>query len=163
MALDTISIVRVDYANPRQAADLKSLLHEYAEWETGMANRIADDYFDGLPESLARFPTAFSLLAYRDDLAVGLINGFFGFSTFAKKRLINIHDVTVTQSARGQGVATRMLEEVERIARENNCCRITLEVLEDNEPARRAYQKSGFARTPHHPQTETLFLQKTLA
>ncbi len=157
-----INVVRVDYMNDRHRQDLCRLLVEYAEYETEAEQPIAADFFDDLPGRLADFPTSFSMLAYRGDHAVGLTNCFFGFSTFTQKRLVNVHDVMVTAAARGQGVAGLMLAEVEKIAREHDCCRITLEVLDDNASARRAYEKQGFDRTPYHPNNDTLFLQKAL-
>ncbi len=157
-----INIVRVDYSNPQHCNDLCRLLLEYAEHETGVDGPVSPDMFDQLPRLLADFPTAFSLLARCDGRAVGLINGFFGLSTFTGRRLINVHDVVVTEHARGQGVAGRLLAEVEAIARESDCCRITLEVLQNNASAHRAYEKRGFTRTPYHPDVDTLFLQKSL-
>jgi ribosomal protein S18 acetylase RimI-like enzyme len=76
--------------------------------------------------------------------------------------LVNIHDVIVTDRFRGHGVAAAMLNEVERIARRRDCCRLTLEVYEDNVPARRAYEKHGFIRDPSHPDVDVHFLRKPL-
>ena len=39
-----------------------------------------------------------------------------------------------------------LLERIEAKARELKCCRITLEVREDNRVARRLYRKVGFER-----------------
>ena len=163
MASPNINIERVDYTNSRHGRDLRQLLLEYAEFETEADDPIDAGFFDRLPELLHQFPTSFSVLAYRDQQPLGLTNCFFGFSTFLQKRLVNIHDVVVTASARGQGVPGRMLAEVEAIARENDCCRLTLEVLDNNQSAWRAYEKLGFGRTPYHPENDTLFLQKTLS
>ena len=41
---------------------------------------------------------------------------FFGFSTFKSRRLVNIHDVIVTETHRGQGVSAALLDAVEEIA-----------------------------------------------
>jgi len=151
----------VDYENPRDCRDLVRLLGEYASLENG------DDNPDlsGLPRQLAEFPTAFSLLGYADQdppIAVGLINCFFGFSTFYGRRLVNVHDLIVTQQHRGKGVGGALLQAVEKIAREHDCCRLTLEVYANNAPALRAYQKHGFSRDPAHPNIDTLFLRKSL-
>lgn len=157
-----INVLRVDYTNPLHGQHLRELLHEYAEFETDAKDQIAADFFDRLPSLLAEFPTAFSVLSYRDDEPIGLANCFYGFSTFTQKRLVNVHDVIVTEKARGQGIAGLMLAEIEAIAQENDCCRITLEVLDDNGAARRAYEKQGFVKTPYHPDVDTHFLQKAL-
>ncbi len=156
-----ITTKQVSYDDPRDCADLVRLLDEYARLECG------DDPPDvsNLPQQLAAFPTAFSLLAYADSgqaTAIGLVNCFFGFSTFAGRSLVNIHDVIVTQQHRGTGVSGVMLDAVEEIAREHDCCRVTLEVHADNAPALRAYQKRGFTRDPAHPDSDTFFLRKSL-
>ena len=162
MTQSNIDIIRVDYSNARHSKDLSRLLHLYAEHETGTGDTISSDFFDRLPNLLANFPTSLSVLAYRGEDAIGLVNAFFGFSTFMQKRLVNVHDVMVIADQRGRGVAGKMLREIERIATEHDCCRITLEVLDSNQSARSAYVKRGFSQTPYHPDCDTLFLQKPL-
>ena len=56
-----------------------------------------------------------------------------------------MHDCAVLASHRRKGVSMAMLEECERIAVELGCCKITLEVLDGNAPAKAAYEKFGFA------------------
>jgi GNAT superfamily N-acetyltransferase len=150
----------VDYRNDRDAADVRSLLREYARMESQDRQEL-----EQVPTLLAEFPTAFSVLAHADSRrsqAIGLVNCFFGFSTFEMRRLVNVHDVIVTGEYRGQGVAAAMLQEVERIARSHDCCRLTLEVYADNVAARRAYEKFGFTRDPSHPEVDVHFLRKSL-
>ena len=67
-----------------------------------------------------------------------------GFSTFTGKPLINIHDLTVTSGCRGRGIGRPLLKAVEAKARELGCGKVTLEVREDNAPARQFYQRFGF-------------------
>ena len=89
--------------------------------------------------------TDYHLVLARDASGfVGLVNCFEGFSTFKGKPLINIHDVIVSMRARGRGVARLMLQQVEAIARERGCCKLTLEVLEGNQPAQNSYRAVGF-------------------
>ncbi|MDU0356030.1 GNAT family N-acetyltransferase [Paraglaciecola aquimarina] len=57
-----------------------------------------------------------------------------------------------------------MLQKVEQIARQKDCCKITLEVLEGNEVAKNAYLKHGFAGYELDPeQGKAMFWQKVLA
>jgi len=51
----------------------------------------------------------------------------------------------VSKTWRGQGLSTAMLQKVESIALQRGCCKITLEVLEGNLVARKAYEKFGFS------------------
>jgi ribosomal protein S18 acetylase RimI-like enzyme len=73
------------------------------------------------------------------------VNCIEGFSTFACRPLINIHDVAVLSSHRGKGVGRLMMEKAEQIARERGACKLTLEVLTGNQPARKLYAMLGFA------------------
>jgi len=95
---------------------------------------------------LRAHPACYILLAYRDGSAVGFAICFLGFSTFNARPLINIHDIFVDSSVRGMGVGAMLLERIEAKAHELNCCRITLEVREDNRVARGLYRKVGFDR-----------------
>jgi ribosomal protein S18 acetylase RimI-like enzyme len=81
-----------------------------------------------------------------------------GFSTFRARPLINIHDIAVHPDFRGQGIGRALLDAVEQHAREHGCCKVTLEVRSDNEPAMAAYRRAGFEST----QPETWFWAKNL-
>jgi ribosomal protein S18 acetylase RimI-like enzyme len=76
---------------------------------------------------------------------VGLINCIEGFSTFACRPLVNIHDVAVLANHRGQRVGEQMLALVEQIAQERGACKLTLEVLQGNASAIRLYERVGFS------------------
>ena len=85
------------------------------------------------------------MLAFVYGEAAGLANCFEGFSTFAGTPLVNVHDVSVVDTFRGLGLSQKMLLKVEDIARERDCCKITLEVLEGNPVAQGSYRKFGFS------------------
>jgi GNAT superfamily N-acetyltransferase len=159
----TLKILQADYADPLHAADILILMDEYAGDPMGGGQSLPAHVRDRLVRELARRPYAFSVLAYEGAEAVGLINCFESFSTFAARPLVNIHDIVVASHWRGQGICEKMLEKVEALAREKDCCKLTLEVLEGNKGARSAYTRFGF-----HPYTldekmgQALFWQKKL-
>jgi len=95
---------------------------------------------------------AITLLAYANNRAVGVLNAFEGFSTFYCKPLLNIHDLTVISTFRGQGIGQILLDQAEVIARQRGCCKLTLEVLSENKVAAGLYQKFGFAGYQLDPQ-----------
>jgi ribosomal protein S18 acetylase RimI-like enzyme len=95
---------------------------------------------------LRAHPACYISLAYRDGAPVGFSICFLGFSTFNARPLINIHDIFVDSSVRGMGIGAMLLKRIEAKAHELNCCRITLEVREDNRVARGLYRKVGFGR-----------------
>ena len=104
-----------------------------------------------LPAELAKRPYAFSVLAFVGGEPAGLVNCFEGFSTFACRPLVNVHDVVVVKKFRGLGLSQKMLQKVEEIARQRGCCKITLEVLEGNEVAQASYGKFGFSAGIFNP------------
>ena len=161
-----IHICRVDYADPVHASALVSLLDAYAHDPMGGGAGLSDYAKTQVVAGLASRPQAFSVLAFAqndDQMPVGLVNCIEGFSTFAAKPLVNIHDVIVLPDWRGQGVAVAMLEAVIQIARDRGACKLTLEVLSGNEKALRAYAKLGFDAYQLDPEAGTAqFLQKWL-
>ena len=84
------------------------------------------------------------LLAFAGQHAVGLAICFQGFSTFRARPLLNIHDLAVLPDHRRRGVATALLAAVEAQALRRGCCKLTLEVREDNPAAESLYRRLGF-------------------
>jgi ribosomal protein S18 acetylase RimI-like enzyme len=156
-------IVRVDYADPAHAAALVDLLDHYARDPAGGGAPLTDFARGNLVSQLAARPYIFSVLAFDGDTPVGLVNAIEGFSTFACKPLVNIHDVVVLESHRGRGIAARLFAEIEAIARERGACKLTLEVLSGNRAARALYEKLGFDDYRLDPAMgEAQFMQKWL-
>jgi len=158
-----IEVALADYHDPADAVAIVELMRCYALDPMGGGKPLPDEVCARLVSSLANFPTAFTLLAFSEDRAVGLANCFLSLSTFNARELINIHDVAVLPQYRGQGVGTRLLEEVEQFARRRGCCKLTLEVLEGNGVARAVYDRLGFDDYRLDPQSgRALFWQKIL-
>lgn len=140
-----IDVVRVNYSDPKHASDLGYLLNCYATDIMGGGTSLSPDVEKNIAAELSKVPHAFSILCYVDGTPAGLANCFEGFSTFKCKPLINIHDFAVVPDFRGLGISQLMLAEIEKIAKEKGCCKITLEVLEGNKVAQSAYLKFGFS------------------
>jgi ribosomal protein S18 acetylase RimI-like enzyme len=163
MQAPEVLVLQASYSNPVHAEAIGFLLNQYAEDAMGGGESLSMDNREQLAIELAKRPHAFSVLAFIAGEPVGLVNCFEGFSTFACRPLVNVHDVVVIASARGQGISQKMLSKVEEIARQRGCCKITLEVLEGNKVAQGAYQKLGFADYQLDPQMgRALFWQKSL-
>jgi ribosomal protein S18 acetylase RimI-like enzyme len=158
-----LRICRADYADPVHASALVALLDAYARDPAGGGEGLSAFAKAHLVPSLRARPQAFSVLAFEGDEPVGLVNCIEGFSTFKCQPLVNVHDVAVLSSHRGQGIAERMLQEAERIARERGACKLTLEVLSGNAPACKLYQRIGFEGYQLDPALGTArFMQKWL-
>lgn len=158
-----INVVRANLINPEQAAALLRLMDEYANGLTGGGQPLDAYTRAHLVATLRTRPGAHTLLAVHDDEYVGLLNAFEGFSTFACKPLLNIHDVVVTEALRGQGIGRQLMEHAEILARELGCCKLTLEVLEGNAKAQAAYRSLGYEGYELDPAMgKALFWQKKL-
>ncbi|MEJ8809805.1 GNAT family N-acetyltransferase [Variovorax ureilyticus] len=163
MSQPAIGVRLADYRNASDARAVVALLDAYARDPAGGGTPLAPDVLAGLPDALAARPQAFSVLAYDGEQPVGLVNCIEGFSTFACKPLVNVHDVVVLASHRGRRVTQRMLARVEQEARVRGACKLTLEVLSGNGSALRAYEREGFAGYQLDPAYGTaMFLQKKL-
>jgi len=159
----SLRVCRTDYADPVHAQALIELLDIYARDLAGGGKPLSDFAKDSLVRELAARPQAFSVLAFDGEQAVGLINCIEGFSTFACRPLVNIHDVSVRPSHRGRRVGEKMLELVEKIARERGACKLTLEVLQGNLGAVKLYERVGFAGYQLDPAMgQARFFQKWL-
>lgn len=161
---NTALLVRqADYANAQDALAIVLLLDAYASDPAGGGEGLSDFAKTHLVPALAARPQAYSVLAFDGDVPVGLVNCIEGFSTFKCRPLVNVHDVAVLASHRGQRIAERMLAEAECIARERGACKLTLEVLSGNTPAVKLYQRIGFEGYQLDPAMGTAsFMQKWL-
>jgi ribosomal protein S18 acetylase RimI-like enzyme len=158
-----LHICRADYANPVHAGAIVLLLDAYARDPAGGGEALGDFAKTHLVGELAARPQAYSVLAFEGTQPVGLINCIEGFSTFACKPLVNVHDVAVLARYRGQRVAEQMLALAEQIARKRGACKMTLEVLQGNRSAIRLYERVGFAGYQLDPAMgQAQFFQKWL-
>ncbi len=157
-----IEIVQADLDDPRQARAVLELLDEFAREPVSGGSALHASVRENLIPGLRRHPTTLVLLAREGGTYIGMAVCFIGFSTFYARPLINIHDLTVLQEHRGKGVGRRLLGAVERRARDLDCCKVTLEVREDNEGARRLYADEGFRGQSSVDEVRYLYMQKTL-
>lgn len=158
-----IRIIAVDYLNKQHASDLIYLLNYYANDPMGGGSELGVHVKRNLVSELAKIAGSLSVLCYVDDKPVGLVNCFEGFSTFKCQYLINIHDVVVLDAYRGLGLSQRLLEKVEEIAKNKGYCKLTLEVLEGNKSAQKAYMKFGFSGYELDPtKGKALFWEKII-
>lgn len=163
MSQQRINIILVDYTNPHQGNDLVLLLDSYARDPMGGGAPLSQFVKDNLVMELSKRDFGLSLIAYVNDQPAGLLNAFEGFSTFACKPLLNVHDIIVVEEFRGLQLSQLLLQALENIAHTKGCCKITLEVLEGNSIAQRAYQKAGFAGYELDPHMgKAMFWQKRL-
>lgn len=155
-----VRIELADLSDQKQRAALVEILDAYAREPNGQSAPLDDGAKARLAEGLRNHETAFVLFAFVEGASapVGAAVCFWGYSTFAGKPLVNLHDFAVLPSHRGRGIGKAVLMELERRARARGCAKITLEVHDSNEGAKRLYAAEGFGPLD----SPTLFLSKPL-
>jgi GNAT superfamily N-acetyltransferase len=156
-------VVEADLALPEHAAAVLAMLDAYSADAMGDGHPLSADARANLIAGLREHPTTLVFLAFHAGSAVGVATCFRGFSTFAAKPLINVHDFYVAPGLRGCGIGRALLAAVERKARETGCCKVTLEVQENNSRARRLYGACGFSQGQYvEAAGRSIFLWKRL-
>jgi len=87
-------------------------------------------------------------------------------SAVAQGQIFYIRGMAVVPSARGKGIARRLLEEIDKAARQNSCNRLRLSTTPFLESAIRLYERFGFTREPEGIRdwygTPLLFMEKAI-
>jgi GNAT superfamily N-acetyltransferase len=138
------TIRRADLASADDSTAIVGVLDSYARDPAGGGQPLPPDVRARLPQALRDHPTTVIFLASVDGQPAGVAVCFLGFSTFHARPLLNIHDLAVIPERRRQGIGKALLEAVEAEAVRRGCCRLTLEVQDENRRARRVYDQFGF-------------------
>lgn len=139
------------------------LLNAYALDPMGGSEPLSDECKANLINELRKRNNIVAVLAYADGQAAGFSIGVEGFSTFACRALLNIHDFAVHPDFRGRGIGKAMMEYISQLATDKGYCKLTLEVLEGNLPAQALYRAQGFAPYELNPAMGgALVMQKKL-
>lgn len=158
-----VHVIEADLGDAGHRSAIVDLVDAYSQDPMADGAPLAADVRNRLASGLRDHPTTLVFLAYDGARPVGVAVCFFGYSTFAAAPLINIHDLFVASDARGRGVSRALLDAVSDRAVSDGCCKVTLEVLENNVRARRVYEAAGFAQATYLPEAGgALFMSKSL-
>jgi ribosomal protein S18 acetylase RimI-like enzyme len=157
-----MNIRRANLADPADGEAIVRLIDAYARDPRGGGEPLPQRVREQLVPGLAAHPTTCVWLAFDGDEAVGVCVGFVGYSTFRARPLLNIHDLAVLATHRSRGVGRALLAAAEDMARSKGFGKLTLEVQEDNLPARRLYERFGFLDVRYGDSGPTRFLGKDL-
>jgi ribosomal protein S18 acetylase RimI-like enzyme len=149
----TVILANLDFPLHQQA--ILRLLDMYCRDPFGSGKPLPRETSEGLMGGLKE-ARGICFLASEDTPAgpgefIGLALCLPSFSSFRARPILNIHDIAVAPGQRGKGVGQALLAAVEAEARRRGCCKVTLEVREDNDIAKAAYLRAGFQ--PTTPQT----------
>jgi len=144
MATLSYSYVELDFEDQDHQTALFNLMNAYMLDRMGCEKPLKPDSFQDLVRGLQNQANYVGVLVKSNDEYIGLANCFVNFSTFQMSSLINIHDLIVLPDYRGKGVGRFLMQSVKNIAKKRNCCKISLEVRNDNQPAQNLYLSEGF-------------------
>jgi ribosomal protein S18 acetylase RimI-like enzyme len=139
-----MQIQQVDFSKPEHQKAFAELLDAYMLDDMGMQQPL--DFFQArkVIDDLRQHPSYLGFMVKDDDEYLALANCFVNYSTFAARRLINIHDFVVHPRHRRKGAGLFLLSGIAEFAEKNGFCRINLEVREDNHKVQQLYRKFGF-------------------
>lgn len=120
---------------------LKNLIYELAEYERETASVQITEH-DLARDGFGPEPKFRAVIADLDRRPAGYAL-FFGFYSTWTGSGIFLEDLFVRESFRGRGVGKMLLRQVARIARQEGCRSIRLDVLDWNESAIRFYKSLG--------------------
>ena len=158
-----LTVRHLQLADPADAALFLDLLDHYARDPMGGGEGLSADAREHLVVRLRGLSNFTAGLAFLGEEPVGLVNCFTGFSTFAARPLLNIHDLVVRDGHRGAGIGQALLQWAEQTAQALGCCKVTLEVLTGNTGAMKSYQRAGFEPYALDPEAgQAMLMQKKL-
>lgn len=158
-----VSVVHADLSLPEHQRLTVELLNAYAMDPMGDGRPLSEVAKRDLIPGLQQHPTSLVFIAFLGQEPAGLAICFRGFSTFAARPLINISDYFVVPAHRGCGLGRALLAAIEDHARQTGCCKLTLEVQENNHRGRQIYAAAGFSQAVYVPEAGgSLALSKPL-
>lgn len=152
-----LEIVIADLTKDSHSRAVLEITDMYAQDPMGMNRPLPEDTKSKLIDELRKFPCNLHLIAFIDGEPAGIANCVFSFSTFYAQKVLNVHDLAVNPAFRGNGIGRALLSAVEKEARKEDCCKVTLEVREDNR-ARSLYERFGFS----NGEPRMFFMEKML-
>jgi GNAT superfamily N-acetyltransferase len=107
-----MKIVRADLEDTHHQASLMVMAEAFSVDPFGANRPLSEPARAGLIDGLRAHPTTLVFLAFEDEVPTGIAICFRGFSTFAARPVVNIHDFFVSKNVRGRGVSRALLDAV---------------------------------------------------
>lgn len=130
----------ISRAGPEDVGDLAPLVEDYrAFYKQAPSERTQHYLADRLTHD-----EAVAFLARLDGAPVGFTLIYPTFSTVALAPIWLLNDLFVAEHARGDGIASRLMDAAEQAARKAGAVRIWLRTAYDNTPAQALYEGRGW-------------------
>ncbi len=140
-----------------EAADSAAMLENLRAFslETDFLLRCPDECTETIEEEI-RFleginssAEALMIGCFLNEKLIG--NGTISFYTFRKTRHRATLSLAILKDDWGLGIGTLLLEELTSVAKDHGITQLELDYYEENERARRLYEKTGFQKTGEIP------------
>ena len=128
-------------ANKNDMPNALTLIKELAHFEKE-SNAVEVTVSDLQKDGFGNNPKFKCFVAETNDEIVGIALVYMRYSTW-KGQVLHLEDLIVSESMRGSGLGTALLDEVVKYGTSMNVKRISWEVLDWNEPAIEFYEKKG--------------------
>lgn len=136
--LQTINIRK---ANKSDVPALFALINELAVFEKA-PEEVINTEEKMMEEGFGESPYFHAYMAEVDGRVVGMSLVYFRYSTW-KGKTVYLEDLIVNEPFRNRGIGKLLFERTMAFAREENCARMTWQVLDWNEPAISFYKNYG--------------------
>ncbi len=124
---------------PQLCTLLAILFTQEADFEPDATKQSA-----ALRQIIARPETGRILVARDGGVIAGMVNLLFTVSTACGGKAALLEDMIVHPARRGNGLGSKLLQAAIKLARSENCLRLTLLTDRANDAAIRFYQRHGF-------------------
>lgn len=147
--------MRIEPAEPDETGAVADLWVRLAVGQRAFGSHLASEANrTRIEESMAHYVAEGNLLVAREDDS---LVGFVMFSIEQRLYVADetrglVHNVFVVPEKRGEGIGAALMERAEAALAEQGAAVIGLEVLADNENARRFYDERGYR--PHRVELE---------
>ncbi|MFZ6050053.1 GNAT family N-acetyltransferase [Pseudomonas sp. CR3202] len=129
-------------AQPNDAQQILDFITELAVYERA-GHEVKASVEDILRSLFADNAPARALMCLLDGRPIGYAVYFYSYSTWLGRNGIYLEDLYITPEQRGIGAGRRLLREIAREARANDCGRLEWSVLDWNQPAIDFYRSIG--------------------
>ena len=109
--------------------------------DAGEIARLFDDY-----RVLFGEPSDMLLAHTPEEQCVGFAQLYPSFSSVSAGRVWILNDLFVTESARGMGIGTKLLGEIEAFGSDSNAKSILVETTSSNTGAQKLYETTGYQK-----------------
>lgn len=121
-------------------------LHVLVEKYRAFYKQVENDKTSSFLEQRIASDEAVAFIARVDGNTVGFTLLYPTFSTVSLSSIWLLNDLYVDESARGQGIATELMEVAESEAKKAGATRVFLRTANDNLPAQALYESRNWVR-----------------